>query len=129
MNPSKDRSQVTPAIREQLRATTKETVAKEKPLDTSQVSNRPFHGLTSFPLGYVGYVPGIKSENVFGETYGKASFAANSGKINRGVEDPVEVKYSTLMKSNFVDHASTQHASVAATVGVPEIPQCYNQVS
>jgi hypothetical protein len=28
--------------------------------------------------GYGGYIPGIKSENVFGETYGKTSFASKA---------------------------------------------------
>ena len=28
--------------------------------------------------GYQGYVPGIKSENVFGQTYGKTSYASSA---------------------------------------------------
>jgi hypothetical protein len=27
-------------------------------------------------IGYEGYIPGIKSENVFGETYGKTTYAS-----------------------------------------------------
>jgi hypothetical protein len=32
-------------------------------------------------LGYAGYVPGVKSENVFGESFGKTSLLANNGQI------------------------------------------------
>jgi hypothetical protein len=37
-------------------------------------------------LGYSGYVPGVKSENVFGESFGKTSGASGNEKIQRGFD-------------------------------------------
>jgi hypothetical protein len=53
---------------------------------TSQVST-PIYSNNTF-IGYGGYVKGVKSENVFGETYGKTSFASNAGTIQRGMDLP-----------------------------------------
>ena len=39
-------------------------------------------------LGYGGYIPGIKSENVYGETYGKTTFASSAKTFNRGMDQP-----------------------------------------
>ena len=36
--------------------------------------------------GYAGYIPGVQSENVFGETYGKTSFQSSSNTIKRGID-------------------------------------------
>lgn len=40
----------------------------------------------SMILGYGGYVPGVKSENVFGETYGKISYKSSAGDFHRGID-------------------------------------------
>jgi hypothetical protein len=37
-------------------------------------------------LGYCGYIPGVKAENVFGESYGKSSFQSSKGEIIRGFD-------------------------------------------
>lgn len=37
-------------------------------------------------LGYGGYIPGIKSENVYGETYGKTTYASSAKVIHRGMD-------------------------------------------
>ena len=55
--------------------------------------------------GYGGYIPGIKSENVYGETYGKTSYASSAKTFVRGMEEPPHLKYDTTMKKEFVDHA------------------------
>jgi hypothetical protein len=40
-------------------------------------------------LGYCGYIPGVKAENVFGESYGKTSTLSGKGEIQRGFDqDP-----------------------------------------
>ena len=49
-------------------------------------------------VGYAGYVPGIKSENVFGQTYGKTSYASSAQTFHRGVDEPANLKYNTIMK-------------------------------
>ena len=30
-------------------------------------------------LGYGGYIPGVKAENVFGQTYGKVTYQSSAG--------------------------------------------------
>ena len=44
-------------------------------------------------LGYSGYVPSIKAENVFGESYGKTTGASVSGSIPQGFIQTPEEKY------------------------------------
>jgi hypothetical protein len=56
--------------------------------------------------GYCGYIPGIVSENVFGETYGKTSFASSAKTFERGMDEPAHLKYNTTMKKEFIDHAT-----------------------
>ena len=49
-------------------------------------------------LGYAGYIPGIASENVYGETYGKTSYASSAQSFHRGIDQPSHLKYNTSMK-------------------------------
>ena len=49
-------------------------------------------------LGYGGYVPGVKSENVFGQTYGKTSYASAAGNFHRGIDEPANIKYQSMFK-------------------------------
>ena len=51
--------------------------------------------------GYSGYVPGIKSENVFGESYGKTSTQANNGQIQRGFDLEASEKYKSISQSTY----------------------------
>tara|TARA_B110001450_G_scaffold145656_1_gene136131 strand:- start:243 stop:518 length:276 start_codon:yes stop_codon:yes gene_type:complete len=44
-------------------------------------------------LGYSGYVPSIKAENVFGESYGKTTGASVNGSIPQGFIQSNEEKY------------------------------------
>ena len=85
--------------------------------------------LDIFP-GYGGYITGVKSENVFGETYGKTTFASSSKNINRGIEHPPHVKYNTTMKSEFIDNAvrSQNCETVATIVGVKNGEDMYKKV-
>lgn len=50
--------------------------SKEKEDIKSQVRSI---GILTFLIGYSGYVPGIKSENVFGESFGKTSGLSGNG--------------------------------------------------
>ena len=36
--------------------------------------------------GYGGYVPGVKSENVFGQTYGQTSYMSSAGLFPKGID-------------------------------------------
>ena len=81
--------------------------------------------------GYGGYVPGVKSENIFGQTYGKTSFASNAKLIMRGMDEPPHVKYNTSMRQEFVDHAQRSHLveTTAQIVGVDRGEDQYRKVS
>ena len=81
-----------------------------------------------FCAGYAGYIPGVASENVFGQTYGKATYNSSAGNFPKGVDLPAHVKYGTSMKDQFVDHLHTQSESVASTVGVQRDPCTYKKV-
>ena len=62
--------------------------------------------LTNFIIiGYSGYITGIKSENVFGETYGKTSYASSAKAFVRGIAHPPHAKYNTTMTAEFLDTA------------------------
>ena len=79
-------------------------------------------------IGYAGYIPGVASENVYGQTYGKATYASSAQSFPKGVDLPAHVKYGTSMKDQFRDHANHQDATVASTVGVARAPCTYKKV-
>lgn len=81
-------------------------------------------------VGYGGYIPGIKSENVYGETYGKTSFASSAQTFARGIEEPPHLKYNTTMKKEFIDHATRldQIETTAQLVGVNRADDSYKKV-
>ena len=82
-------------------------------------------------IGYGGYVPGVKSENVYGQTYGKTSYASAAKSFVRGMEEPAHLKYNTSMKMEFVDHAQRSHLieTTAQIVGVERGDSVYQKVS
>lgn len=71
---------------------------------------------------------GVKSENVFGQTYGKTSLASTSGNIQRGVDLPTQKRYTTTFKHEYLDHAKENHETIAQTVGVHRDECTYNRV-
>jgi len=64
-------------------------------------------------IGYGGYVPGVKSENVFGQTYGKTSFQSSAGTFHRGIDEPANIKYQSLFKQEYIHHAQKTHDTTA----------------
>ena len=80
--------------------------------------------------GYGGYITGIKSENVYGETYGKTTLASSAKTFCRGMDQPSHVKYQTTMKSEFLDNAirAENAESVATIVGVNRGEDMYKKV-
>ena len=82
-------------------------------------------------IGYGGYITGIKSENVYGETYGKTTFQSSAKTFNRGMDQPPHVKYNTTMKAEFLDNAvrACEAETVATIVGVQRGEDLYKKVS
>ena len=46
-------------------------------------------------------MPGVKSENVFGESYGKTSGLSGNGQIQRGFDHVPEEKYKSMAKASY----------------------------
>lgn len=55
---------------------------------------------------------------MFGQTYGKTSYASSANDFHRGIDQPADVKFNTMMKGAFIDHATQQHDTIAKIVGV-----------
>lgn len=81
--------------------------------------------------GYQGYVPSVKSENVYGLTYGKTSFQSNAQMIVKGMDLPAHLRYDTSMKKEFIDHSKRSHLveTTAQIVGVDKGETCFKKVS
>ena len=85
--------------------------------------------LFSHSLGYGGYIQGITSEVVFGQTYGMTSLASKAQSFHKGADEPANLKYNTIMKSQFIDHSTQSHETVAQIVGVERQEPRYARVS
>jgi len=81
------------------------------------------------PTGYAGYIQGVKSEVVFGQTYGLTSLASKANTFHKGRDEPANLKYNTIRKSEFIDHATRKHETVAEIVGVNRVSPRFSKVS
>jgi ABC-type Mn2+/Zn2+ transport system ATPase subunit len=69
----------------------------------------PFRGevrIFGRPLGqadpfWFGYVPQIKSENLFGKSFAKTTAAAINGEYNKGQQPPLNERFETLAQAEF----------------------------
>ncbi|KRX07850.1 hypothetical protein PPERSA_10134 [Pseudocohnilembus persalinus] len=60
---------------------------------------------------YKGYIPGVKSENLFGKTYGKISTLSRDRAHHRGADLPTELRYTSTVYGEYQKEAnlSTTH--------------------
>lgn len=63
-------------------------------------------GIDSHIPGYIGYIPAVKSENLYAKTYGKITENCFKGNYHRGIELPVDVKYTSTTKETYVHPGS-----------------------
>ena len=68
--------------------------------------------------GYTGHVSSIKSENVFGESYGKESKKSLAGIIPKGTDVPQNIRYVSMAKAQFVDQSQIKTESTAQLLGI-----------
>ena len=75
--------------------------------------------------GYQGYVKSIKSENMFGKTYGKITdtIAQDAYHIGPDVK-PIE-RYTSLNREAFCDLTKVHQKKIADVVGVSPAPEIY----
>lgn len=66
---------------------------------------------------------------MFGQTYGKTSYASSANQFPRGIDQPADVKFQTTFKSEFVQHSQKQHETTAQIVGVQRQQDQYKKVS
>ena len=79
-------------------------------------------------IGYGGYLAGVKSENVYGETYGKISYQSTAGAIQRGIDQPADVKYQSSFKQEFIKPHERKFETTAQIVGVQRAEDTYKKV-
>lgn len=53
--------------------------------------------------GYIGYIPSVKPENLFGKTYGKITENCYNGRYHQGIDLPPAVRFTSTIKDTFVD--------------------------
>jgi hypothetical protein len=59
--------------------------------------------------GYQGYVPKIKAENAFGQSFGKTSGASVNGSIQQGFIQTPEQKFQSINQSTYTNmHEQTK---------------------
>ena len=78
-------------------------------------------------LGYGGFVPKIKAENMFSESFGKTTAKSFNNQCNIGADVPPQEKYVSIAKATFVDNATVKAPTVAESVGVDKGKPSYKQ--
>ncbi len=58
--------------------------------------------LQSHIPGYVGYIPSVKAQNLFAQTYGKVTENCHKNNYQKGIEHPADVKYKSTTNDTFV---------------------------
>lgn len=52
---------------------------------------------------YQGFIPGVKSENLFGKTYGQVTETSALNTYNKGRDLPLEEKFKTVTQDNYTN--------------------------
>lgn len=66
---------------------------------------------------------------MFGYTYGKTSYMSSAGSIAKGLDHTPDIKYTSIFKHNYVNHADYTHETTAQIVGVQRAEDSYKQVT
>ena len=69
----------------------------------------------------------MKAENCFGKTYAKTTELSSSNRIHKGMDEPPEIKYGSVFKSEFIQHGKIRHETTAEIVGVVRGEDCYQR--
>mmetsp|Transcript_35942 Transcript_35942/g.41998 ORF Transcript_35942/g.41998 Transcript_35942/m.41998 type:complete len:161 (-) Transcript_35942:131-613(-) len=82
-------------------------------------------GIKSHIPGYAGYIPAIRPENIFGKTYGKATYISKSHHYQQGFDVEPDARFKSLVKDSFVDQrelSGTLAGPMSPTKMVPGYP-------
>lgn len=77
--------------------------------------------------GYAGYVQSVKSENKFGESYGKLSTKSLAKGIPKGSEVPPYERYTSTMRESFINQRNVKILSTAELLGVSNRKTTYQK--
>ena len=79
-------------------------------------------------IGYQGFVAAIKSENMFGETFGKITSKSAHGEVHKGREVPPAERYKTVTMEHHKHPEGMIAPTVAESVGVERKPEMFEKV-
>ncbi len=68
--------------------------------------------------GYSGYIQNVKSENKFGESYGKLTTKSLGKRIPKGLDIPPYDRYTSTMRESFINQRNVNILSTAELLGV-----------
>ncbi|KRW99308.1 hypothetical protein PPERSA_02420 [Pseudocohnilembus persalinus] len=69
--------------------------------------------------GYAGYTTSIKSENMFGKTYGQITYNLSKGDYQQGQDIDPEERYQSMYNATYVNQDKVLKRTAAEIVGVP----------
>ena len=79
--------------------------------------------------GYRGYIQSIKSENKFGESYGKLTNKSLTNQIEKGSDIPSYSRYTSTTRENFINQRNVKIQSTADLLGIGSRKDIYKKVS
>jgi hypothetical protein len=68
--------------------------------------------------GYQGYIPSVKSENLYGETYGKTTFKSSVGEFPKGLDVDPKDKYRSVHRDQFINLYQVKEKTASEMLGV-----------
>ena len=68
--------------------------------------------------GYMGFVSAIKSENKYGESYGKETTQSLAGTIRKGTDVPSYVRYTSTAREDYKEKSKIKAQSTAELLGI-----------
>lgn len=68
--------------------------------------------------GYQGYIPSVKSENLYGETYGKTTHKSLVGEFPKGLDVEPKDKYKSVHREQFINLSTVKEKTATEILGV-----------
>lgn len=77
--------------------------------------------------GYIGWIPSIKAENKFGESYGKETTKSLAETIPKGPDVPPYSRYTSTAREAFIDQRKVITPSTAELLGISSRRDLYKK--
>lgn len=90
-----------------------------------EVINKIHH--TSHILGYSGFIPSVKAENKFGESFGKTSMYSLNNSIPKGRDVPPYERYTSTSRETYKNQRNVKLLSTAELLGVTTRKETYKK--